>query len=71
MLINETTYERVCSMVESQQLNAIYVDFMLNMCIDQEMIEENTVEAVIGSGGDHVGALKGNQQTFFEEVKDY
>lgn len=147
---DETTYERVCSMVEPQQLNAICVDFMLSilpkqinpqkdfyhfdgkvdkgssrknnkdnnvikslnvlnvysdqlsMCIDQEMIEEktneitaiptvikrlelsnvictwdalntqkNTVEAVIGSGGDYVGALKGNQQTFFEEVKDY
>ena len=33
--------------------------------------QKNTVEEVIGSGGDYVGALKGNQQTFFEEVKDY
>ena len=33
--------------------------------------QKNTVKAVIGSKGDYVGALKGNQETFYEEVKDY
>lgn len=33
--------------------------------------QRNTVKAVIDGEGDYVGALKGNQGTFFEEVKDY
>lgn len=33
--------------------------------------QKDTVKAVIKSGGDYVGALKGNHETFFEEVKDY
>lgn len=33
--------------------------------------QKDTVKAVIESEGDYVGALKGNQGTFFEEVKEY
>lgn len=144
------TYERVISIIDSQELNKIFVDFIkeiqfmedktfkdifsfdgkvgqgsarkkaniteevkplnvlnvysdkLNMCIEQELIEEKTneitgipeiikrldlkgvictwdalntqtetVKAVIEGKGDYVGALKGNQGTCYENVKDY
>lgn len=79
----------------------VYSD-LLNMCIDQEMIEEKTneitaipdvirrlniegvictwdalntqkniVKAVIERKGDYVGALKGNQGKFYQDVIDY
>lgn len=79
----------------------VYSD-LLNMCIDQEIIEEktneitaipdvikrlnikgvictwdalntqkNTVKAVVEGKGDYVGALKGNQGTFYQDVIDY
>ena len=146
-----STYERVISIIDSNELNNICVEFMLRMvklpinpqydfyhfdgkvdkssgrktnikdneviknlnvlnvysdllgmCIDQEMIEEKTneitaipdvinrlningvictwdalntqkttVKAVIDGKGDYVGALKGNQGTFYQDVIDY
>ena len=33
--------------------------------------QKGTAEAVINAGGDYVLALKGNQQLFHEEVKEY
>ena len=144
------TYERVISIIDSNELNKIFVDFIkeiqfmeekyfkdilsfdgkvekgsarnkgyitektkplnvlnvysdkLQMCIDQEMIEEKTneitaiptiierldltnvictwdaintqkdnVKAVITKGGDYCIALKGNQENFYEDVKEY
>lgn len=145
-----STYERIMSIIDSNELNNICVEFMLRliklplnpkydfyhfdgkvdkssgrktnakneiiknlnvlnvysdllrMCIDQEMIEEktseitaipdvikrlningvictwdalntqkNTVKAVIEGKGDYVGALKGNQGMFYQDVIDY
>lgn len=146
-----STYERVISIIDSNELNKICVEFMsrlvqlpinpqydfyhfdgkvdkssgrktnikdneviknlnvlnvysdlLGMCIDQEMIAEKTneitaipdvinrlnikgvictwdalntqkttVKAVIDGKGDYVGALKGNQGTFYQDVIDY
>ena len=144
------TYERVISLIDCQELNKIFVDFIksiqfmdnkffkdilsfdgkvdkgssrkkgyiveetkplnvlnvysdkLQMCIEQEMIEEktneitaipdvirrlnikgvictwdalntqkNTVKAVIEGNGEYVGALKGNQGNFYQDVIDY
>ena len=125
------TYERVISLIDCQELNKIFVDFVksiqfmdnkffkdilsfdgnvdtgssrkkgyiveetmplnvlnvysdkLQMCIEQEMIEEKTnerdalntqkenVKAVRSKGGDYCVALKANQPNFYKDVEDY
>ena len=144
------TYERVIGMIDSKELNNLFVEFIkeiqyideitfkdilsfdgkvdkgsarkegyisegakalnvlnvysdkLEMCIEQEMIEDKTneitaipkiiekldlrnvictwdalntqkenIKAVISKGGDYCVALKGNQGSFYQDVKDY
>ena len=120
------TYERVISLIDCQELNKIFVDFVksiqfmdnkffkdilsfdgkvdtgssrkkgyivgetkplnvlnvysdkLQMCIEQEMIEEKTNEitaipevTVRAKGGDYCVALKANQPNFYKDVEDY
>lgn len=72
------TYERVISLIDSQELNKIFVDVIKRLDLtnvictwDALNTQKDNVKAVISKGGDYCVALKANQGNFYKDVQDY